>query len=63
MLDRLTQQQARQDERVQRLMQNESLGPISATAIIAAVGDACQFRSGRQLRLGWGWCPSDQPLQ
>ena len=57
MLDRLIQQQARQDERVQRLMQIEGLGPTSATAIIAAVGDACQFRSGRQLAAWLGLVP------
>ena len=57
MLGRLIQQQARQDERVQRLMQIEGLGPISATAIIAAVGGACQFRSGRQLAAWLGLAP------
>lgn len=56
-LDRLIQQQARQDERVQRLMQLEGVGPISATAIVAAVGDARQFQSGRQLAAWLGLVP------
>lgn len=58
MLDRLIQQQARQDERVQRLMQIEGLGPISATAMVAAVGDARQFKSGRQLAAWLGLVPN-----
>ena len=57
-LDRLIQQQARQDERVQRLMQIEGLGPISATAMVAAVGDASQFKSGRQLAAWLGLVPN-----
>ncbi|KAI3488617.1 hypothetical protein L1887_47388 [Cichorium endivia] len=58
LLDRLIQQQARQDERVQRLMQIEGLGPISATAMVAAVGDARQFKSGRQLAAWLGLVPN-----
>ena len=57
-LDRLIQQQASQDKRVQRLMKIEGVGPISATALVAAVGDARQFKSGRQLAAWLGLVPS-----
>lgn len=35
-------------ESAQRLMQVEGVGPLTATAITATVGDARQFRNGRQ---------------
>lgn len=57
-LDRLIQQQASQDERVQRLMEIEGIGPISATAMVASVGDARQFKSGRQLAAWLGLVPN-----
>lgn len=37
---------ARADERAVRLMAVEGVGPLTATAMIAAVGDTRQFRSG-----------------
>lgn len=57
-LDRLIQLQASQDERVQRLMEIEGIGPISATALVASVGDARQFTSGRQLAAWLGLVPN-----
>ena len=42
---------ARADERAGRLMAVEGVGPLTATALIAAVGNARQFRSGRELTL------------
>jgi transposase len=51
MFDQVLQQQARNDKRRQRLLKAEGIGPISATAIVAAVGDAKQF-SNAQLILG-----------
>lgn len=39
---------ARASEPAQRLMQVEGVGPLTATAIVATVGDARQFRNGRQ---------------
>jgi transposase len=35
--------------RAGRLMAVEGVGPLAATALIAAVGNARQFRSGREL--------------
>src|SRR5215472_2303707 len=37
---------ARNDERAARLMKVEGVGPLIATALVAAVGDARQFRRG-----------------
>lgn len=56
--DRELQQQARSDERCQRLLKVEGVGPISATAIVAAVGDAKQFSSARQFAAWLGLVPS-----
>jgi transposase len=40
---------ARMDERAGRLMAVQGVGPLTTTALIAAVGDARQFRSRREL--------------
>lgn len=56
--DQALQQQARNDERCQRLLKVEGIGPISATAIVAAVGDAKQFSSARQFAAWLGLVPS-----
>jgi len=40
---------ARGDERAARLMKVEGVGPLIATALIGAVGDARQFHRGREL--------------
>jgi transposase len=49
---------AREDERVSRLMEIEGIGPISASALVAAVGDAKQFSSGRDMAAWMGLVPS-----
>lgn len=46
--DRRIGELARCSEAAQRLMQVEGVGPLTATAIVATVGDARQFRNGRQ---------------
>ncbi len=56
--DQVLQQQARNDERCQRLLKVEGIGPISATAIVAAVGDAKQFSNARQFAAWLGLVPS-----
>lgn len=56
-LDRMIQRQAREDERVERLLQIEGIGPITATAIVSAVGDARQFSSARQFAAWLGLVP------
>jgi transposase len=48
---------ARASEPVQRLMKMEGVGPITATAIVASVGDAKVFRNGRQFAAWLGLTP------
>jgi transposase len=51
---------ARADQRAGRLMAVEGVGPLTATALIAAVGDARQFHSGRELSAWLGLVPRQQ---
>ena len=46
-----------QDERCQRLAQVEGVGPLIATALVAAVGNAHEFKSGRELSAWLGLVP------
>lgn len=55
--DRRIQQVFRQDERCQRLGQVEGIGPLIATAFLAAVGDAHVFHNARQLSAWLGLVP------
>jgi transposase len=48
---------ARNDQQVVRLMAVEGVGPITATALVATVGDARQFRTGRELSAWLGLTP------
>jgi transposase len=48
---------ARDDQQVTRLMAVEGIGPITATALVATVGDARQFRTGRELSAWLGLTP------
>jgi transposase len=50
--DKRIRTDSRDDKRVSRLMEIEGIGPISASALVAAVGDAKQFASGRD-RAAW----------
>ncbi len=43
---------AKEDDRIKRLLAIEGIGPISASALVAAVGDATQFANGRDTA-GW----------
>lgn len=49
--------QAKTDERVQRIQQLPGVGPVSASAIVASVGDARQFKSGRDFAAWLGIVP------
>jgi hypothetical protein len=42
------EQHARQDERAKRIQKLSGIGPISASAIVASVADAHEFKNGRQ---------------
>lgn len=48
---------ARASEPAQRLMQVEGVGPLTATALVASVGDARQFANGRQFAAWLGLVP------
>src|SRR5687768_13063786 len=56
-LDEQLKRQYVQDERIRRLMEIEGVGIISASAMVAAVGDARQFQSGRDLAAWLGLVP------
>lgn len=49
-----------QDERCQRLAQIQGVGPLIATALVAAVGNAGEFSSGRELSAWLGLVPRQQ---
>ncbi len=51
-------QHCAQDERVKRVMEIEGLGPISASAIVTAVGNAKQFKNGRDMAAWIGLVPT-----
>jgi len=51
-------QVAREDERSKRLMQIPGLGPTTATALLAAIGNGHDFKNGRQLAAWLGLTPS-----
>ena len=55
--DRRVDQLARQTEPAQRLMQVPGVGPVTATARVATVGNARTFRNGRQLAAWLGLVP------
>ena len=48
---------ARADEQAQRLLGIPGVGPITATALVAAVGDVKTFRNGRELAAWLGLAP------
>ena len=48
---------AKEDKRCQRLTKIEGIGPLGATAIVAAVGNASVFKNGRELAAWLGLVP------
>lgn len=57
--DRKIAEMNRQDERVQRLMQIQGVGPVTASAIVATVGNAAVFKNGRQFAAWLGLTPRE----
>lgn len=57
-LDAQIKRQSKEDDRLRRLQEIPGIGPISASAIVAAVGDARQFKSGRDLAAWIGLVPN-----
>lgn len=56
-VERQIEQHARTDERAARIMELPGVGPITASALIAAVGDAHEFRNARQFAAWLGLTP------
>ena len=45
--DKAIAQAAREDERSKRLMQRPGIGPITASALLASIGNGHDFKNGR----------------
>ncbi len=58
-LDRRIATLARQDPRCRRLMAVEGIGPLTATATVARIGDGRQFARGRQFAAYLGLTPGE----
>lgn len=58
--DRQIGQSARDDDRCRRLQQITGVGPLSADAFVATVGDPRNFANGRQLAAWLGLVPGQQ---
>jgi broad specificity polyphosphatase/5'/3'-nucleotidase SurE len=56
-LTRRIEQQVKQHPDAQRLLQIPGIGPLTASALITSVGNATQFRNGRQLAAFLGLVP------
>lgn len=56
-LDHEIEQIARQDPAAMRLQQVRGIGPLTATALLATVGDASQFSNGREMAASFGLTP------
>jgi len=56
-LTRRIEQQVLQDEAAQRLLKVPGIGPLSASALVISVGNAHQFRNGRQMAAFLGLVP------
>jgi transposase len=48
---------ARDDEAVRRIEQLRGIGPLTASALVAMIGDGRQFKNGRQLAVALGLTP------
>ena len=55
--DKHIAQIARQDDRAQRLMQRPGIGPTTASALVAMIGNGHDFKNGRQLSAWIGLVP------
>ena len=58
-MDRVIQKSARENEACQRLTEIPGVGPVTATALIAAVGHGSAFGKGRKLSVWMGIVPGE----
>ena len=56
-LDQEVEQIAKSDPMASRLMQLRGVGPVTATTLVATVGDGAQFKNGRQMATSIGLTP------
>jgi transposase len=57
--DALIEQTARENEDCRRLVKVPGLGPVTATAVIAAIGNGAAFRKGREFAAWMGVVPRE----
>jgi transposase len=55
--DQRLKQLAQEDARIRRLQEINGIGPVTASALVAAVGDAGQFKNGREMAAWLGLVP------
>jgi len=55
--DRRIARLGKQDQRCQRLLKVEGIGPLSATALVAAIGNGHEFKNGRHFSAYLGLVP------
>jgi len=58
-MDTVIQQTAKENEDCQRLTEIPGIGPVTATALVAAVGNGSTFRKGRNLAAWMGIVPGE----
>ena len=58
-IDRVIQKTARENEACQRLTEIPGVGPVTATALVAAVGNGSTFKKGRNLSAWMGIVPGE----
>ena len=56
--DRVLSRVAKTDHRSQQLMELKGVGPTTASALVASIGNAHDFKNGRQLAAWLGLTPS-----
>lgn len=56
-LDKRIARVCQENEACQRIKQVEGIGPLTATALVAAIGDIAQFKNGRHLAAWLGLVP------
>jgi transposase len=60
--DALIAKRASEHEPCRRLMTIPGVGPLTATAVAASIGNGSEFRKGARLQPGWGWYRSRSRL-
>ena len=58
-MDRVIQKMAKEKEAGQRLTEIPGVGPVTATALISAVGNGSTFKKGRNLAAWMGIVPGE----